>query len=73
MMYGRSSQLTSEELNEYKMYVLAKQYGIRPWEYNEDGEKYPEDLNSLIAFAALEAEAGNKQEAAAAAAAKLKR
>jgi len=59
-MYGRSNELTGEEINEYKMYVLAKQYGIRPWEYNDDGEKYPEDLNSLIAFARLEAEAEDK-------------
>jgi len=61
MVYG-SSAVTLEEREEYHRYILAKQYGIRPWELNEDGEKYPEEINSLIAFYNLEVISKNKSE-----------
>ena len=63
-MYGRST-ITEAERKEYDRYVLARDFRIKPWEINEDAEKYPEDLNSLIAFSRLESEAMRKKQAEA--------
>ena len=30
------------------MYTLASEFGIKPWEANLDGEKYPEDISTLL-------------------------
>jgi len=55
-MYGHST-VTTIEREEYDRFILAKEFGIKPWESDPEGEKYPEDFNSLIAFARLESEA----------------
>jgi len=66
MMYGHSI-ITPIEREEFDRWILAKQFGIKPWETDPDGEKYPEDLNSLIAFWRLEREAMKKEQDSAAA------
>jgi len=62
MMYGRA-KLTDVEREEYHKYLLARDFNIKPWETDPDGEKYPEDFNSLIAFSRLESEAMKKSQA----------
>lgn len=32
------------------MYILADEFNIKPWEANEDGEKYKDDLTTIIAL-----------------------
>jgi len=58
-MYGHSP-VTQTEREEYDRFILAKTFGIKPWEVDPEGEKYPEDLNSLIAFSRLWNEAMKK-------------
>jgi len=60
MMYGHST-ITAVEREEFDRWILAKNYGIKPWETDPDGEKYPEDCNSLLAFWRLETEAMKKE------------
>jgi len=66
MMYGHSI-VTPTEREEFDRWILAKQFGIKPWETDPEGEKYPEDLNSLIAFWRLEREAMKKEQDSSAA------
>lgn len=32
------------------MYIMANEFHIPPWEYNEDGERYKDDITSIIAL-----------------------
>jgi hypothetical protein len=32
------------------MFVMADEFNIPPWEYNEDGERYKDDITSIIAL-----------------------
>ena len=36
------------------MYILADEFNIKPWEVNDDGEIYKDDLTSMIALKYLQ-------------------
>lgn len=51
----------------YEMYVLLKDYGIKPWERNMDYDKkglpimYEQDVHTIMGFRRLEVERDKKQ------------
>jgi len=34
----------------YHMFILADEFKIPPWQHNEDGEVYKDDLTTIIAL-----------------------
>lgn len=47
------------------MYIMANEFHIPPWEYNEDGERYKDDITSIIAIKYIQnAAAKHEQEKA---------
>jgi hypothetical protein len=43
------------------MWLLAEEYKIKPWECNDDGEVYKEDISNLIAIKQLQHEAEKRE------------
>jgi len=43
----------------YEMYLLCRDYGIKPWE--PEGEYYPEDKKTILVLSRLEAEAAKRE------------
>lgn len=50
MTWVGSARLSHEAQKVYDSYILLKNFGIKPWETNETGEAYKEDLVYMIAL-----------------------
>lgn len=51
--------LNERDMAIYQQFVLLDQFGIKPWETNDDHEVYKEDLVNMIALKHLQNEAEN--------------
>lgn len=44
------------------MYVMLRDYYIKPWELNDTGEKYYEDIQAIMLMARMEQDAQKREE-----------
>jgi hypothetical protein len=44
------------------MFILIDEFKIKPWEYNDDGEVYKEDLANIIALKYMQSDAKRREQ-----------